>query len=253
MSTSSEKLRWCLLREHAVSRSSCRASTRRRPRVASSTGARVAVQAEVVVVDDGSTDGSRESLMRRRSSTTRGCASCASERNQGKGAALRTRLPAATGRFVIVQDADLEYDPGDYALLLGPLLDGQADVVYGSASQRRRPAPRPVLLALRRQPLLTLSRTAHQPEPHRHGDVLQGVPARRDPVARASRRTGFGVEPEITAKVARAATRASTRSASATTGARTTKARRSAGATGCGRCGAFFAIHGPATRSLRAG
>jgi glycosyltransferase involved in cell wall biosynthesis len=88
---------------------------------------------EVVVVDDGSTDGTRELL-----------ADLLAERdderlqvilqpcNQGKGAALRRGFAEATSPFVVVQDADLEYDPSDYPALLGPLLDGRADVVFGS-------------------------------------------------------------------------------------------------------------------------
>lgn len=86
---------------------------------------------EIVVVDDGSTDGTRELL-------TRGIALDPRIRvvlhdiNRGKGAALRTGFSEARGRFVIVQDADLEYDPTDYAQLLAPLLAGHADVVYGS-------------------------------------------------------------------------------------------------------------------------
>ena len=86
------------------------------------------VDKEIIVVDDGSTDGTRELL--------KGLGSAVKvvlhERNRGKGAALRTALAHATGDYAIVQDADLEYDPKDYAGLLVPLLDGRADVVYGS-------------------------------------------------------------------------------------------------------------------------
>jgi glycosyltransferase involved in cell wall biosynthesis len=83
---------------------------------------------EIVIVDDGSTDGTREIL--------KGLGARATvvfhEANRGKGAALRTALTRATGDFVIIQDADLEYDPADYPGLLVPLLDGRADAVYGS-------------------------------------------------------------------------------------------------------------------------
>ena len=87
------------------------------------------VSKQIVVVDDGSTDGTRELLKELPVSRA---TVVLHERNRGKGAALRTALERATGEFVVVQDADLEYDPSDFPALLGPLLDGRADAVYGS-------------------------------------------------------------------------------------------------------------------------
>ncbi len=83
---------------------------------------------QIIIVDDGSTDGTRELLAGLGSRAT----VVLHERNRGKGAALRTALERVTGDFVIIQDADLEYDPADFPVLLGPLLDGRAEVVYGS-------------------------------------------------------------------------------------------------------------------------
>jgi glycosyltransferase involved in cell wall biosynthesis len=84
---------------------------------------------EVIVVDDGSTDGTRELLRSLRFSDV---VVVLHERNQGKGAALRTGFGRASGDVVIVQDADLEYDPADYPRLLKPIVEEKADVVYGS-------------------------------------------------------------------------------------------------------------------------
>ena len=87
------------------------------------------VEREIVVVDDGSTDGTRDYLSKLHD---RDVYIVLHERNSGKGAALRTGINRATGDIVIIQDADLEYDPRDYPKLLEPILDCKADVVYGS-------------------------------------------------------------------------------------------------------------------------
>jgi glycosyltransferase involved in cell wall biosynthesis len=85
--------------------------------------------AEIIVVDDGSKDRSREILATVNDPKVR---VVLHDVNKGKGAALRTGFQHATSEFVIVQDADLEYDPQEYVILLKPILDGFADVVYGS-------------------------------------------------------------------------------------------------------------------------
>jgi glycosyltransferase involved in cell wall biosynthesis len=92
--------------------------------------------AEVVVVDDGSTDGTLEIA---RSAEDPKVRVFAQGRNQGKGAALRRGFAEATAPYVVVQDADLEYDPAEYGELLAPLLDGRADVVFGSRFLAGRP------------------------------------------------------------------------------------------------------------------
>jgi glycosyltransferase involved in cell wall biosynthesis len=90
----------------------------------------VPVDKEIVLVDDHSTDGTRTLL--ERTAFPANVRVLYHERNQGKGAALRTGFAAATGDVVIIQDADLEYDPQEYPKLLQPIRDGKADVVFGS-------------------------------------------------------------------------------------------------------------------------
>jgi glycosyltransferase involved in cell wall biosynthesis len=87
------------------------------------------VAKQLILVDDGSTDGTRDLLKDVDPSRAK---VVLHERNRGKGAAVRTALTHATGDFVVIQDADLEYDPDDWPHLLEPLLDGRADAVYGS-------------------------------------------------------------------------------------------------------------------------
>ncbi len=91
------------------------------------------MEKELVMVDDGSTDGTRDLYEGIISQYPEGAVKLfLHDKNQGKGAALRTGFANTTGDIVLVQDADLEYDPNDYHRLLKPILDGRADVVYGS-------------------------------------------------------------------------------------------------------------------------
>ncbi len=89
----------------------------------------VGLEKEIIVVDDGSSDGTREILKKLAGEEVK---VFFHEKNAGKGAALQTGFSQATGDIILVQDADLEYDPREYPRLLEPILDGRADVVYGS-------------------------------------------------------------------------------------------------------------------------
>lgn len=92
---------------------------------------------EIIIVDDCSTDGTRDLLRSKLEAQVDKVVY--HERNRGKGAALRTGFAAATGDIVIVQDADLEYDPQEYRIMIEPILNNKADVVFGSRFQGGRP------------------------------------------------------------------------------------------------------------------
>lgn len=97
----------------------------------------VQIEKEIIVADDCSTDGTREFLR-----TQPDIILVESDRNRGKGASIRAAIERVTGDIVVIQDADLEYDPNDYPALIQPILDGSADMVYGTRFARGRPKMR---------------------------------------------------------------------------------------------------------------
>jgi glycosyltransferase involved in cell wall biosynthesis len=126
------------------------------------------------------------------------------ERNQGKGAAVRTGLLQATGQVVVIQDADLEYDPREFSKLLEPLLEGRADIVYGS---RFLAGDRTVSPAWHRHGNGFLTRLSNLRTRLKLTDVETCYKMFRreliQPIAATLREKGFGIELEITAKCAR--------------------------------------------------
>ena len=153
---------------------------------------------EILVVDDASSDGTRELMEANRD----GIIPLFHERNQGKGAAIRTALPSITGNIVIIQDADLEYDPSEYPHLIAPILDGKADVVYGSRFQGGTHRVLFFWHAVGNRVITTLSNMLTGLN---LSDMETGYKVFRADVLKRIRieSNRFGFEPEITAKVAK--------------------------------------------------
>ena len=161
---------------------------------------RVSGEKEIIVVDDGSTDGTRDRLekMPPRKDVT----ILFHETNKGKGAALKTGFQHVSGDIVIVQDADLEYDPQDYKVLTGPIEDGRADAVFGS---RFLGGPHRVLFFWHYVGNKALTLLSNMFTNLNLSDMETGYKAFRSGVLQdlEIKSNRFGFEPEITAKLAR--------------------------------------------------
>ena len=159
------------------------------------------IEKEVIVVDDFSTDGTRESLQR--FSSIKKIKVLYHDKNKGKGAALRTGFEAVTGDYVIIQDADLEYDPREYSILLKPLLDNQADVVYGSRFVGSQ--PHRVLFFWHYFCNKMLTMFSNMLTNLNLSDIETGYKAFRANVLKSLvfKENRFGFDPEFTAKVAK--------------------------------------------------
>lgn len=156
---------------------------------------------EIIVVDDASTDGTAELI--RAEIAHRVDAVIFHSKNMGKGAALRSGLARVTGDMVIIQDADLEYDPGEYAKLLAPILDGRADVVFGSRFTGEGPHRVHLFWHYVGNRFLTL--LSNMFTNINLTDMETCYKVFRTDVIRSIRieQNRFGIEPELTAKVAR--------------------------------------------------
>ncbi len=166
----------------------------------------VNLDVEVVCVDDGSSDASVEVLRTFAAGDDRVRVVC-HETNRGKGAAVRTAVEHMSGDLAIIQDADLEYDPDDYPRVLGPILDGNADVVYGSRFAGG--AERRVLLFWHSVGNRVLTALANILNDLNLTDMETCYKAFRGDILRRLRLTAsdFRIEPEITTRLARAGVR----------------------------------------------
>lgn len=172
------------------------------------------MEKEIIIVDDGSKDGTRDFLTRIRNNDREVLALMPSkdprifnvifhEQNKGKGGALRTGFSHVTGDITIIQDADMEYDPNDYPRLIKPILDGKADVVYGSRFLKRRRPEGILFSSFIANKVLTLI-----------SNIMSGMwvtdmetcyKVMKTSVLKKIDLTSdrFGIEPEITARVAK--------------------------------------------------
>lgn len=155
---------------------------------------------EIVIVDDGSTDGTRDLLRTWMAQPSSDLRIIFHALNGGKGAALRTGFEQATGDIIVIQDADLEYDPRDYVRLLEPILEGRTPVVYGSRFSGGPRAAMSLTHTLGNKLLTVITNVMYGTSLSDmetcykcfRRDVIRGMPLR-------SRR--FEIEPELTAKI----------------------------------------------------
>ncbi len=154
---------------------------------------------EIIVVDDGSSDGTAEAVER-----VDGVTLIRHERNRGKGAAVRTGIHASKGDIVVIQDADLEYDPRDLPRLLGPLMEGVADVVFGTRL-RGGSEPQRAHLFWHYAGNRFLSLLTNVLYNTTISDMEVGYKAFRGDLIRSLELVSddFGFEPEVTAKILR--------------------------------------------------
>ena len=157
---------------------------------------------ELIIVDDCSKDGTREILQELSPPAGATLKILMHDRNQGKGAAIRTGLEHVTGDIVLVQDADLEYDPSDFPALLEPILTGRADVVFGN---RFHGGSHRVLYFWHYQANLFLTTLCNMITNLNLSDMEVGYKVFRSEFLKKVKLTAnrFGFEPEITIKVAR--------------------------------------------------
>jgi len=158
-------------------------------------------EGEIIVVDDDSTDGTREILKKNIEGVL--ARVIFQDRNQGKGAALRSGFAVATKDIVIIQDADFEYDPHDYPIMIEPIVNGRADVVYGSRFKGNR--PHRVLYFWHRMGNGLLTFMSNMFTNLNLSDMETGYKAFRREIIQSIKieEDRFGFEPEITAKIAR--------------------------------------------------
>jgi glycosyltransferase involved in cell wall biosynthesis len=158
------------------------------------------VRKQVICVDDWSTDGTRDELQKLHAAGRIDVLQLHAA-NRGKGAAIRTALAASTGNVVIVQDADLEYDPADWPVLLEPIIDGRADAVFGS---RFLGGPHRVLYCWHSVGTTGLTPFSNRRTNLNLTDLATCDKAMRGDLARSLtlRSDRFGFEPEVTARLA---------------------------------------------------